>query len=278
VQEALDTRETQAVGGGGAPSGSVVIRSVMSRSLRRSHRLRGRFALGLGGTGRAGERRGVAKPQVSSLPRVRVSGKYLHIWMPRSLTWALSSVDVRFPARRRAGVLASDALGLGRADSRMTRLAISSTCSAVPGSLADGQGDAARARSGFPSVRLDGLLDRPFRASSRHASPQDQPLGEPEFGFRLAQSRRTRRAIVIDPRREAVLIADRGTGQFGDRTRDVARYQTQTVGGTIDIVFNGDPRVFSYGSERVRILRNSERVSLPLGAKVEVRGFIWGSR
>jgi hypothetical protein len=80
---------------------------------------------------------------------------------------------------------------------------------------------------------------------------------------------------VIDPRREAVLIADRGAGQFADRTRDVARYQTQTVGGKIDIVFNGGPRVFSYGSERVRILRNSERVSLPLGAKVEVRGFIW---
>ena len=80
---------------------------------------------------------------------------------------------------------------------------------------------------------------------------------------------------MIDPRREAVLIADRGTGQFGDRTRDVARYQAPTVDGKIDIVFNGDPRVFSYGSERVRILRNSERVSLPPGAKVEVRGFIW---
>jgi hypothetical protein len=80
---------------------------------------------------------------------------------------------------------------------------------------------------------------------------------------------------VIDPRREAVLITDPETGQFGDRTRDVARYQTQTVGGKIDIVFNDSSRVFPYGSERVRILRNSERVSLPLGAKVEVGGFIW---
>ncbi len=80
---------------------------------------------------------------------------------------------------------------------------------------------------------------------------------------------------MIDPRREAVLITNQGTGQFGDRTRDVARYQTQTVGGKIDIVFNDSSRMFPYGSERVRILRNSERVSLPLGAKVEVGGFIW---
>lgn len=58
--------------------------------------------------------------------------------------------------------LLRDALNLGRADLRMTRLAISSACPAVPGSLADGQGDAARPRSGFPSVRLDGSLDGSF--------------------------------------------------------------------------------------------------------------------
>jgi hypothetical protein len=80
---------------------------------------------------------------------------------------------------------------------------------------------------------------------------------------------------VIDPRHEALLIADPGTGQFDDQTRDVASYQTQTVGGKIDIIFKRGPRVFSYGSERVRILRNSERVCLPPGVKVEVRGFIW---
>ncbi|MBV9649896.1 MAG: AAA family ATPase [Pseudonocardiales bacterium] len=80
---------------------------------------------------------------------------------------------------------------------------------------------------------------------------------------------------MIDPRCEAVLIADRKTGQFADRTRDVASYQAQTVSGKIDIVFNGDPRVFSHGWARVRILRNPARVSLPLGARVEVRGVIW---
>jgi len=49
----------------------------MSRSSRRSRRLHGRFALGLGAH-RAGESHSVAKPQVSSLRRVRVSGKHLH--------------------------------------------------------------------------------------------------------------------------------------------------------------------------------------------------------
>jgi hypothetical protein len=70
-------------------------------------------------------------------------------------------------------------------------------------------------------------------------------------------------------------LPTRGPGQYDDRTRDVARYQTQTVGDKIDIAFKRGPRVFSYGPERVRILRNSERVCLPQGAKVEVRGVIW---
>ena len=81
--------------------------------------------------------------------------------------------------------------------------------------------------------------------------------------------------MVIDPRREAVLIADQGTGQFVDRTRDVVRYETQTVGGKIDIVFKSDPKVFSFRSERVLILRNAVRVPLPQGVGVEVCGAIW---
>jgi hypothetical protein len=89
----------------------------------------------------------------------------------------------------------------------------------------------------------------------------------------FAEQARSGRRIVIDPRCEAVLIADRNTGQFADRTRDVASYQT--VGDKIDIVFNGDPRVFSHRWARVRILRNLARVSLRPGARVEVRGAIW---
>lgn len=82
---------------------------------------------------------------------------------------------------------------------------------------------------------------------------------------------------MIDPRREAVLIADQGTGQFVDRTRDVAKYETRTAGSKIDIVFKGDPKVFSFRSERVLTLRNAVRVPLPQGVGVEVCGAIWAS-
>ncbi|MGH3604116.1 MAG: AAA domain-containing protein [Pseudonocardiaceae bacterium] len=78
---------------------------------------------------------------------------------------------------------------------------------------------------------------------------------------------------MIDPRCEAVLIADRNTGQFADQTHDVVRYETQPR-GKIDIVYRSG-RVYRYGPERVRILRNPARVPLPPGAKVEVRGAIW---
>jgi hypothetical protein len=47
---------------------------------------------------------------------------------------------------------------------------------------------------------------------------------------------RSGRRIVIDPRCEAVLIADGNTGQFDDETHDVVRYETRS-GGKIDIVY-----------------------------------------
>jgi hypothetical protein len=78
---------------------------------------------------------------------------------------------------------------------------------------------------------------------------------------------------VIDPRCEAVLIADGNTGQFDDETHDVVRYETQSS-GRIEIVYRSG-RPYSYGPERVRILRNPARVPLPSGAKVDVRGAIW---
>jgi very-short-patch-repair endonuclease len=78
---------------------------------------------------------------------------------------------------------------------------------------------------------------------------------------------------VIDPRCEAVLIADGNTGQFDDETHDVVRYETRS-GGKIDIVYRSG-RAYSYGPARVRILRNPARVPLPSGAKVEVCGAIW---
>jgi hypothetical protein len=78
---------------------------------------------------------------------------------------------------------------------------------------------------------------------------------------------------VIDPRCEVVLIADRDTGQFADRTPDVVRYETQSS-KKVDIVYHGG-RAYSYGPGRVRILRNPARVPLPPGARVEVCGAIW---
>lgn len=78
---------------------------------------------------------------------------------------------------------------------------------------------------------------------------------------------------MIDPRCEAVLIGDRNTGQFADQTHDVVRYETQSS-GKIHIVHRGG-RAYPYGPQRVRILRNPVRVSLPPGAMVEVRGAIW---
>jgi hypothetical protein len=92
VQEALDTRETQAVGsgergGGGAVAvggdqvGDVALIEEVAQALRM---LRARCR----GAGRVGESRGVAKPQVSGLNGVRVGGEYLHPRTRRSLTWA----------------------------------------------------------------------------------------------------------------------------------------------------------------------------------------------
>ncbi|MGH3853708.1 MAG: AAA domain-containing protein [Pseudonocardiaceae bacterium] len=77
---------------------------------------------------------------------------------------------------------------------------------------------------------------------------------------------------MIDPRCEAVLIADRDTGQFADQTHKVVRYEAQSS-GKINLVYSG--RAYLYGPARVRILRNPARVPLPPGAKVEVRGAIW---
>jgi hypothetical protein len=45
---------------------------------------------------------------------------------------------------------------------------------------------------------------------------------------------------MIDPRREAVLIAGTAGGEFEDRTRDVVSYEA--VGGKVAIVFRNNPK------------------------------------
>ena len=82
AEEAFDAAETHAVGGGeGGGGGAVTVASdqfgelALIEALAQApgtHRARSRSTL------RAGERHGVAKPQVSGLDGVRVSGECLH--------------------------------------------------------------------------------------------------------------------------------------------------------------------------------------------------------
>jgi hypothetical protein len=84
-----------------------------------------------------------------------------------------------------------------------------------------------------------------------------------------------RGAIVIDPRREAILIDDPIERRFVDKTFDVDRYRTRADGRTIEIIFRSGTKVYRYGRERVRILRGGESVPVPEGSKVEVLGVLW---
>lgn len=80
---------------------------------------------------------------------------------------------------------------------------------------------------------------------------------------------------MIDPRSEAVLIRNRDTGVFEDQTRKVARYEIQPAGQRIGVVFTGRDKVFSYGPDRVQLLRGSTRRALAADDRVEVDGSIW---
>jgi hypothetical protein len=64
---------------------------------------------------------------------------------------------------------------------------------------------------------------------------------------------------VINPHGEAVLIRNSGTNLFEDKTRDVSSYEFQAGSRKIDIAFNGKSKVFSYGLDRVQVLRRPAR-------------------
>lgn len=81
---------------------------------------------------------------------------------------------------------------------------------------------------------------------------------------------------MIDPRREAVLIRNKETGQFDDKTGRIARYGRQST-GEVDVVYAGDSRVFSYRPDRVHVVRSLRPVDLTAGRRVEVDGDIWRS-
>lgn len=78
---------------------------------------------------------------------------------------------------------------------------------------------------------------------------------------------------MINPRSMAVLIRNRATNQFEDRTRDVL--EIRTADKRIEIVFNDSNKSFGYGRDRVRILRDPRRRALVEGERVEVNGRAW---
>ena len=80
---------------------------------------------------------------------------------------------------------------------------------------------------------------------------------------------------MINPRSMAVLIRDRATNQFEDRTRDVS--EIRTAGQRIEIVFIDSNKPYGYGRDRVRILRDPKRHALVEGERVEANGSVWES-
>ena len=107
VQEAFDAAETHAVdsgegGGGGTFAvggdqlGDLAFVEAFTQAPR-TLRARSRGAHGVG------ERHGVAKPQLSGLHGVRVSGKYLHRRTLGSLTWVFMFLRCASPFSRRCG-------------------------------------------------------------------------------------------------------------------------------------------------------------------------------
>ncbi|WP_406631360.1 AAA domain-containing protein [Amycolatopsis sp. WGS_07] len=82
---------------------------------------------------------------------------------------------------------------------------------------------------------------------------------------------------MIDPRSEAVLIRNRQTGVFEDKTREVARYEFQPAHQRIHLTFTGKGKTFPYGPDRVQILRTAGRRVLTGDDRVEVNGTLWES-
>ena len=72
---------------------------------------------------------------------------------------------------------------------------------------------------------------------------------------------------MINPRSMAVLIRNRATNQFEDRTRDIS--EIQPAGRQIEIVFNDSNKPFRYGRDRVTMLGDPKRHALTEGEWVE---------
>lgn len=84
-----------------------------------------------------------------------------------------------------------------------------------------------------------------------------------------------RRLTKVDPRNEAVLLAEPTTGEFEDKTRDVVT--CQEVDGRVLVNFRTSRTPYSYGAARARVLRPGVRLPIPEGSRVEVHGQVWVS-
>jgi len=80
---------------------------------------------------------------------------------------------------------------------------------------------------------------------------------------------------VINPRGMAVLIRNGATGHFEDKTRDVS--EIRAAGHLIEVLFIRGNKTFSYGRDRVSILRDPQRYALAAGERAEVDGSAWAN-
>jgi AAA domain/Protein of unknown function (DUF2726) len=79
---------------------------------------------------------------------------------------------------------------------------------------------------------------------------------------------------VVDPRVMAILIRDRATDQFADKTRDILRIRP--VGQQFEIVFTSN-KCYPYNQDRVLILRHPRRRVLAQDERVEADGIVWSN-
>ena len=75
---------------------------------------------------------------------------------------------------------------------------------------------------------------------------------------------------MIDPRREVILLWDRNTGTFEDKTAEVDHH-APIASHRVCVTFAGS-RAYTYSSGNVRILTNPASVVIAAGSAVEIKG------
>lgn len=78
---------------------------------------------------------------------------------------------------------------------------------------------------------------------------------------------------VIDPYREAILIASKNSRSLQDRTAEVTDYMPLSD-GRVSVTFRSG-KSYRYGADRVRILQNPECREITDGVAIEVYGQVW---